>query len=206
MSPNTPNIAKALSDHPCWCLCLSFPVATSCFTPGSCWACPTPLLLSSVLLGGVAVCTWFGQVSPMYHAGTSPHAAWLEESGDGHRGHTLGLLKGKLAATFSQGSCIHGMAILIVVPSMHPECCSDQNSFCEAEFHQHILFGPNWSCNSCVCSRGMLLGSGYLRLILRQRDMFHYCFRARKVEITLSSLYFFRHQILPQLVTLLFPP
>lgn len=34
-------------------------------------------------------------------------------------------------------------------------------------------------------SRGRLLDLGYLRLILRQREMFHHHFGARKMEITL---------------------
>lgn len=40
----------ALSDHLCWCLYPRSPVAASCFRPGSCWACPAPLLLSGMLI------------------------------------------------------------------------------------------------------------------------------------------------------------
>lgn len=109
-----------LSDHLCWCLYPGSPVATSRFMLGSCWACPAPLLLSSMLILGVTVCTWFVQVPPMCHAETSPHTAWLVESRDDQRDHVLSSPKEKRVAAFSQGSCTCGMAVLVLVPSIHP--------------------------------------------------------------------------------------
>lgn len=88
--------------------------------PASCWACPAPLLLSNMLIFGVPVCIWFVQVPPICHAETSPHATWLTESRDGHRDHALCSPKGKLVAAFWESTCTCGMAILILVPSIHP--------------------------------------------------------------------------------------
>lgn len=109
----------ALSDHLCWCLYPRPPVAASHFMPGSCWACPAPWLLSSMMIFVVTVCTWFVQVPPICHSETSPHAAWLTESRDGHRDQIPSSPKGKLVAAFSQGSCAYGMAVLILVLSIH---------------------------------------------------------------------------------------
>lgn len=56
----------------------------------------------------------------MCHAETSPHAAWLIQSRDDQRDHGPSSLKGKLVATFLRGSCMCGMAVLVLVPSIHP--------------------------------------------------------------------------------------